>query len=184
MFRPLRTLLIPLATVLVLAGCGSSAGGGPSESASPEPSSTGPSSTAPSSAAPSNPAPSGPASSGPAGAPASPSATSLTVEFRAGGADITDTYVLECDGAAPVGSSAAPDPAAACAALAAGGAEAFAPLDPNLMCTQIIKGPQRARVSGTVNGAAVDREFSLANGCEIGRWESLTGLLGPAESAL
>ena len=169
MFRPLRRLLIPLATVLLLAGCGGSPGSGPSEPASPEPSST---------------APSGPASPGPTAAPSLPAATSLTVEFRAEGTDVTDTYSLECDGAAPVGSSAAPDPVAACAALAAQGAEVFAPLDPNLMCTQMIKGPQRAHVSGTLDGAAVDREFSLANGCEIPRWESLTGLLGPAEATL
>ncbi|WP_341394722.1 serine protease inhibitor [Arthrobacter sp. G119Y2] len=183
MFRPLRSLLIPLATVLVLAGCGGSPGSGTSES-SPEPSSTATASTEPSSTAPSSPTPSSPASSGPAAAPSSPAATSLTVEFRAEGADVTDTYSLECDGGAPVGSSAAPDPVAACAALAAQGAEVFAPLDPNLMCTQMIKGPQRAHVSGTLDGAAVDREFLLANGCEIPRWESLTGLLGPAEATL
>lgn len=178
MFRPLRTLLIPLATALVLAGCGSSAGSGPSEPASPDPSSTATSSTTPSAT------PSSPASSAPAAAPSSPATTSLTVEYRAEGTDVTDTYSLECDGAAPVGSSAAPDPAAACAALTAKGAEAFAPLDPNLMCTQIIKGPQRAQVSGTVNSAAVEREFSLANGCEISRWESLTGLLDPSEATM
>lgn len=167
MFRPPpRTLLIVAAAALALAGCADSAGSAPSEP---------PSSAAPGSAS---------SSSSPAAAPPSGAPTSLTVEFRAAGTDVTDTYVLECDGAAPVGDSAAPDPAAACEVLAAGGAAAFAPLDPNLMCTQIIKGPQRAQVSGTVNGAAVDRKFSLSNGCEISRWESLTGLLGPAEGSL
>ncbi|WAP51827.1 hypothetical protein OL239_00080 [Arthrobacter sp. ATA002] len=169
MFRPLRTILIPLAAALLLTGCGSSAGSGPDEDASPPPSS----SASPSPAA----APTSPSS------PSSPAATSLTIEFRAEGTDVTDTYSLECDGAAPVGTSGTPDPAAACAALAGQGAEAFAPADPNIMCTQITKGPQRAQVSGTIQGVAVDREFSVNNGCEISRWESLTGLLAPAGAA-
>ena len=176
MLRPFRYLLIPALTLLAVAGCGSSGG---SEPASPAPSSTSPTSPA-SSGAPS----SEPSTSSAAPAPSSPAATSLTVEFQAEGTGVTDTYSLECDGATPVGDSAAPDPAAACAALATLGVEAFAPLDPNLMCTQMIKGPQRAHVSGTINGTAVDRDFSLSNGCEIGRWESLTGLLGPAEAIL
>jgi hypothetical protein len=174
MLRPFRYLLIPAITVMALAGCGSSGGSESSEPASPSPSNT----------TPSSPASSSPSASGPAAAPSSPATTSLTVEFRAEGTDVTDTYSLECNGETPVGDSGAPDPAAACAALATRGTEAFAPLDPNLMCTQIITGPQRAHVSGTLNGAAVDREFSLSNGCEIGRWESLAGLLGPAAGAL
>lgn len=116
--------------------------------------------------------------------PPSPADTSLTVEFSPEGTDVQDTYQLECDGGAPVGSSAAPDPAAACAAVAAQGTDLFAPPDPNLACTQIITGMQRAQVSGTVDGETVDRQFSLTNGCEIAHWKSLTGLLGPAEGLL
>ncbi|GAA3291773.1 serine protease inhibitor [Arthrobacter citreus] len=176
MLRPFRHLLLPVITVLAIAGCGNSAGSEPSEPA--------PSSTSPSGPAASSPAPSSPDSSGPAAAPSSPAATALTVEFRADGNEISDTYFLECDGATPVDGSAAPHPAAACAALDAQGTGAFAPLDPNIMCTQQITGPQRAHVSGTVDGEAVDREFSLTNGCEISRWGTLTGLLGPAAGAL
>lgn len=160
---PARLLLVAVAG-LALAGCADSAGTAPSE----------PPTASPSSTAPSSPAP----------APGVPAATSLTVEFKADGNAVTDTWSLECDGATPVGSSTAPDPAAACAVLAEQGAALFAPADPNLACTQQIQGMQRASVSGTVNGEAVDRDFSLHNGCEINRWESLTGLLGPAEGLL
>ncbi|MDK1360440.1 hypothetical protein QNO00_09185 [Arthrobacter sp. zg-Y1219] len=158
MFRPpYRSLLIVAAAALALTGCGDSAGSAPSDSPSPASSSA---------------------------APSSPAATSLTVEFSPKGTEVQDTYTLECEGAAPAGSSAAPDPAAACEVLAAQGADLFAPPNPNLACTQMIAGPQRAQVSGTLNGESVDRGFSLANGCEIGRWESLAGLLGPAEGPL
>lgn len=157
---PVKLLLLAVAG-LALAGCADSAGTAPSEP-TPPPSSS--SSTAP--------------------APGLPAGTSLTVEFQADGNAVTDTWSLECDGAAPVGSSAAPDPAAACAVLAERGAALFHPADPNLACTQQIQGNQRAHVRGTVNGEAVERDFSLHNGCEINRWESLTGLLGPAEGLL
>lgn len=172
---PARLLLVAVAG-LALAGCADSAGTAPSEPPVASPSS--------SSSATSSPAPSSPAPSSPAPAPGLPAGTSLTVEFKADGNAVTDTWSLECDGAAPVGSSAAPDPAAACAVLAEQGAALFAPADPALACTQEIRGSQRASVSGTVTGEAVDRDFSLHNGCEITRWESLTALLGPAQGEL
>lgn len=152
------------AAALLLAGCADS-GGTPAGESTPD-------SPSPSSAAASSPA------------PASPQGTSLTVEFSPDGSTVTDTYTLECDGAAPVGDSGAPDPAAACAALADQGAALFAPPAADTMCTQMIQGMQRAHVSGTVSGEAVDADFSLTNGCEISRWEKLTGLLGPAEGTL
>lgn len=158
------------AAALLLAGCADS-GGSPAGEPAPDPTSPSPSTS--SAAASQTPAPA-PASAG----------TSLTVDFSQDGAATTDTYTLECDGAAPVGDSAAPDPAAACAVLAAQGAALFAPPAADTMCTQMIKGMQRAHVSGTVNGEAVDADFSLTNGCEISRWEKLTPLLGPAEGTL
>ncbi|MBP3041942.1 hypothetical protein KKR91_00980 [Arthrobacter jiangjiafuii] len=161
-------LLTMTAAALLLAGCADS-GGSPAGESTPESTSSSPST---SSAAASSPA------------PASTQGTSLTVDFSQDGTATTDTYTLECDGAAPAGDSAAPDPAAACAVLAAQGAALFAPPSADTMCTQMIQGMQRAHVSGTVNGEAVDADFSLTNGCEISRWEKLTGLLGPAEGTL
>ncbi|MBP3035867.1 serine protease inhibitor [Arthrobacter sp. zg-ZUI100] len=162
-------LLTMTAAALLLAGCADS-GGSPAGESTPE-------------STPPSPSTSSAAASSPAPAPDS-AGTSLTVDFSQDGTATTDTYTLECDGAAPAGDSAAPDPAAACAVLAAQGAALFAPPSADTMCTQMIQGMQRAHVSGTVNGEAVDADFSLTNGCEISRWEKLTGLLGPAEGTL
>lgn len=163
-----RVLLLLTVTALSVTGCGGSSGSddtdGPDSPDSPTPSPSPSSSSTPTSS--------------------SAAATSLTVEFRPDGVDVGDTYTLECDGPEPVGDSAAPDPAAACAALAAEGATLFAPPAADAVCTQIIAGLQTAHVSGTVNGQAVDAQFSLKNGCEISRWKNLTGLLGPAGGTL
>ncbi|MBF4994782.1 serine protease inhibitor [Arthrobacter gandavensis] len=158
-----RTLLALAAAALVLAGCADSNPG-----------------TAPSSSEPATPA----ASSAPA-APASPAAaTSLGVELMADGEAVTDSWTLECDGANPAGDSGAPDPAAACAALADGGTGLFAEPGSDVACTMQYGGPQRAAVSGTVAGQAVDAEFAATDGCQISRWEALSGLLGPATRAM
>jgi hypothetical protein len=46
-----------------------------------------------------------------------------------------------------------------------------------MMCTQNYGGPETARIVGTWAGRPVDARFSKRNGCEIGRWWTLTGLL-------
>ncbi|MBO0896709.1 hypothetical protein [Arthrobacter sunyaminii] len=175
MFRSLRGLLVLGVAALALSACGDSAGAPSADSASPSAASSASSSASPSAS---------PSAGGTTAPDASSAGTSLTVEYRQDGETTSATWTLQCDGATPVGSSDAPDPAAACAGLADQGSALFAAPDANLMCTQIIKGQQRAHVTGTVNGEAVDRTFSLRDGCEIGRWESLTALLGPAEGNL
>ena len=163
-----RTVLALAAAALLLAGCADSNPGS-------APSSSGP--AASSSASASSPA--APSSS------ASPAAaTSLTVELMAEGAAVTDTWDLACDGAAPAGESGAPDPAAACTALAEGGVALFAEPGSDVACTMQYGGPQRATVSGTVEGEAVEAEFAASDGCQISRWEALSGLLGPATAAM
>lgn len=166
MFRPLRGLLVLTFAALALSACGDSAGAptGGSTAPSPSPSASAPSAT-------------------PTGSPAA-AGTSLTVEFLADGDTPSGTWTLQCNDADPAGTSGAPDPAAACAVLAEQGAALFSPVDPDLMCIQQISGMQRAKVTGTVNGESVDRTFSLRDGCETGKWESLTALLGPAEATL
>ena len=172
--RAARTAGLLAALALGLTSCGPAA---------PDPAAPSPAVTAAESTAESTAGPAGTA--GTAGTSDTPgnSETSLQVEFSPDGTAAMEVYTLECDGGVPAAGSAAPDPAAACAALAAGGEALFA--EPRgLSCTQQITGPQRARVTGTVNGTAVDSSFSLTDGCQISRWLPLTGLLGPAEGLL
>jgi hypothetical protein len=67
--------------------------------------------------------------------------------------------------------------------LGANGAKAFAPAPPNSACSMIYGGPQTARVQGTWRGRPVISRFSLANGCEIARWNELVGVLPATEHA-
>jgi len=47
------------------------------------------------------------------------------------------------------------------------------------MCTQIYGGPQTARVTGTIDGTAVDRRFTRTNGCELADFSAAEALLRP-----
>ncbi len=85
------------------------------------------------------------------------------------------TWTLSCG---PAGGDH-PDPAKACGVLGANGARALPPTPAGTACTQIFGGPQQAAVTGTWRGAAVDSRFSLADGCEVERWNLLLGLLPP-----
>ncbi len=88
------------------------------------------------------------------------------------------TWRLSCD---PPGGTH-PDPAAACRALDEHGASALPPVPKDRMCTQIYGGAQKATVRGTWRGEQVFARLSLVNGCEIGRWKALQGLLPPASA--
>lgn len=90
----------------------------------------------------------------------------------------TSTWRLTCD---PAGGTH-PRADAACRALAENGAKALPPPPKDQACTQIYGGPQTARVTGTWRGQPVDASFSRQNGCEIGRWKLLDGLLPSAGS--
>jgi subtilisin inhibitor-like len=82
------------------------------------------------------------------------------------------TATLTCDPA----SGSHPDPQAACAVLARH-EEALEPVPPDVACTEIYGGPQRAEVEGTAAGGEVHAELNRTNGCEIDRWERLAPLL-------
>jgi hypothetical protein len=101
-------------------------------------------------------------------------ATALAVElWPAGeGQGTAVTATLTCD---PAGGDL-PDPAAACAALAAE-ADALEPVPPDTACTELYGGPEQARITGSLDGAPVDASLSRTNGCEIDRWERLLPLL-------
>jgi hypothetical protein len=119
----------------------------------------------------------GPSAGNPSGggsSTAAPAAASsaLTVLVDDSEGTVT-TWLLTCD---PVGGDH-PEAEAACRALDRSGANALPPVPRGRLCTQVFEGPEVAAVSGTWKGQRVDSRFNLRNGCEVGRWKALTGLL-------
>ncbi|MFI7005670.1 SSI family serine proteinase inhibitor [Streptomyces sp. NPDC050145] len=109
----------------------------------------------------------------PAPAP-SPDKLTLTVADSGNGND--GTYELRC---APAGGTH-PDAAAACARLDEIGNEGqdpFAPAPKDQLCTMQYGGPATAHITGTWHGRAVDASYSLADGCQIARWQQLSPVL-------
>jgi hypothetical protein len=99
----------------------------------------------------------------------------LTITYWSQGTDgSSSTATLTCD---PNGGTH-PDPARACAALAAH-PEALHPVPMDMACTQIYGGDQAARVTG----AGLRATFNRSNGCEIARWDALAPVLELPASA-
>lgn len=111
----------------------------------------------------------------PSGTPL-PAQLSITVDDGTGK---IATYSLSCE---PAGGDH-PDPAAACASLAAAGTEAFAPADPDLACTEIYGGPQTATVTGSLDGTQVNSAYNRTDGCQIARWDALADVFASAGGA-
>ncbi|WP_432502293.1 SSI family serine proteinase inhibitor [Kineococcus arenarius] len=107
-------------------------------------------------------------------APSEPSSLTVTVDDGAGS---TSTWTLTCAADGTAGGTH-PDPAAACAALAAA-QEPFAPVPPDTACTQVYGGPQRATVTGTWDGREVSAQFDRTDGCQVARWNAVAALLSP-----
>jgi hypothetical protein len=107
----------------------------------------------------------------------STSGTSLRIAYWEDGQGVKPdaVWTLRCD---PAGGSVQ-RPARACARLEAGGAQLFAPLPKNIVCTEIYGGPQTARVVGQVNGRRIWATFSRTNGCNIDRWQRVSPWLLP-----
>ncbi|MFJ7496254.1 SSI family serine proteinase inhibitor [Streptomyces sp. NPDC097727] len=61
--------------------------------------------------------------------------------------------------------------------LAGEGADPFAPVPGDAMCTQQFGGPATARVTGTWRGRSIDTSFDRTNGCAISRWNGLRPVL-------
>jgi hypothetical protein len=91
------------------------------------------------------------------------------------GTGVRSTWTLTCQ---PPGGDH-PDPTKACGVLGANGDKAFRPTPPDVACSQVYGGPQKALVRGTWRGKAVTAQFDLENGCEVARWNLLLGLLPP-----
>jgi hypothetical protein len=67
-----------------------------------------------------------------------------------------------------------------CAAAADLNTGDFEPVPGDVACTQQYGGPETATVTGTLRGEQVDATFSRTDGCEITRWDQVSGLLEAA----
>lgn len=88
-------------------------------------------------------------------------------------------FTLVCVDGVPAAESQHPDAAAACAALKNNAAILSpGPRPTDQACTMQYGGPQRATVTGVVDGQPVDQAFSLSDGCEIALWNAAKDVLG------
>jgi Subtilisin inhibitor-like len=101
--------------------------------------------------------------------------TSLRIRvWPDGSAGRSIAWTLRCD---PVAGTH-PRRVEACRLLASL-ANPFAPVPPNLGCTQIYGGPQVALVTGTFREGRVWARFKRSDGCQIARWQRVRVLLTP-----
>ncbi|MQS07059.1 SSI family serine proteinase inhibitor [Streptomyces alkaliphilus] len=118
-----------------------------------------------------------PAEPGEAGTAARPIAHDLRITVSEDGSRSSSrTHTLTCE---PTGGDH-PEAEAACEVLLGAntrGADLFAPIGPDTMCTQQHGGPATATVAGRWNGEQVRATFSRANGCEIARWDAMVPVL-------
>lgn len=91
---------------------------------------------------------------------------------RAAGAPAERTLTCSTSAAGTVS-----NPDAACEQLARLGEKAFAPTPSDQACTMIYGGASVATIDGTIDGKPVHASYSLANGCEIARWNRLPTIL-------
>jgi len=112
----------------------------------------------------------------PSSALPSAQATALTVSVVTKGAS-QSPVTLTCD---PPGGSHS-QAQAACAELdklAQSGKDPFVAVSPDLVCAEIMGGPETATVTGTWRGVPVDAALRQTDSCESARWEQLKTLLG------
>jgi hypothetical protein len=88
------------------------------------------------------------------------------------------TYELYCG---PAGGQH-PEPQEACDALdraqtESDGANPFAPVPQDALCTYMYGGPAVAEVQGTWRGQPVSARFDRSDGCQIARWDRLVPAL-------
>ncbi|HEY6055166.1 MAG TPA: hypothetical protein VIU86_14625 [Gaiellaceae bacterium] len=68
---------------------------------------------------------------------------------------------------------------AVCAQLARAGRDAFLPVPPDVACSQVYAGPERALVTGTIAGRRVWARFRRTDSCQTARWQRLGFLFAP-----
>ena len=100
---------------------------------------------------------------------------SLTIQVTQAPGSAVQRWTLQCG---PTGGSL-PGAASACAAIART-SDPFGPVPRGTMCSMIYSGPQRATVTGMLDGKAVNSSYSRANSCQTARWEKLASLFPAA----
>ncbi len=187
--RNFRTLAVFLAvTAGLVSGCSGTPDNGTTGSTAP---STNPGSSSSSPAGSATPSPDtetsvpapAPASSRPSAGPGLGNAELAITVVPSQGAPEVD-YTLVCTSGTPAAESSHPNAAAACAAIKAN-PDILAPSKPtsSQACTQQYGGPQKATITGVVDGVAVDSSFARTNGCEISAWDAAKDVLGAAGGA-
>jgi hypothetical protein len=124
-----------------------------------------------------------------AGCGSSPSptvSTRLTIEEQTGTATSVlrpSRATLRCTSLGPTATGFLRDRASAACAFVHGGAIQRVARDQRSqrVCSQIYGGPQRAHVTGTVDGQHVDLTVTRTDGCGTGDWQALQRLLGDPE---
>jgi hypothetical protein len=105
-----------------------------------------------------------------------PQAANLDIVVRPegpGGPELRNT--IQCARFGP-GAPGSPE----CSELEGFTARALAPTEPDTACAAVFGGPATATVRGAVLGRQVDARFTLANSCEIERWQRNSAILGAA----
>ena len=170
----------------LISGCSGTPDNGASVSTAPPSSSTGSSPAASATPSPdteTSVAAPAPATSQPSAGPGQGNAElAITVVPSQGAAELD--YTLVCASGTPAAESSHPNAAAACAALKANPG-ILSPTEPGTSrpCTQQYGGPQKATVTGMVDGVAVESSFARSNGCEISAWDAAKDVLGAAGGA-
>jgi hypothetical protein len=100
----------------------------------------------------------------------------LQVTFDPGDGTESSVWTLTCG--EPV-EGTHPEVAAVCAHLRTL-EHPFAPLPPDVICTEQYGGPQTAHVLGRWDGQPVDLELSRVDGCRISQWDALVPLVPAA----
>lgn len=103
----------------------------------------------------------------------------LTVEVDLGDGSPAQTWTLTCAGSVD---GSHPQAAAACAHLRTLD-DPFAPLPPDVICTEVYGGPQTAQVTGRWEGEPVSLSLARSNGCLISQWDALVPLVPAASGA-
>jgi hypothetical protein len=122
-----------------------------------------------------------PSSDATSGGGSSDQVVSLKIEVRARAGADAQTATLRC-GQAPEATGYIKDAAAACETAEASREVLIHGPPDNVACAEIYGGPQRARITGTLEGQRVDLEVTREDGCAIALWDELQPLLGAPPS--
>lgn len=185
--RSIRPLLAVFAVAGLAACTASPDSAGPTSTSSPPASSAAPTTSVSESPAPDTettvPAPSPSAPPVPSAGPGAGNAE-LSIMVNPSEAEPAVNYTLVCQDGVPAAESQHPAADAACTALK-GNPALLSPATKNTAqaCTQQYGGPQKATVTGVVDGTPIDVTFARTDGCGISAWDAAEAVLGSAGGA-